>query len=137
MRKIEEDQGTKLIRAMAQILIGGVVALAVCLLFLLGCSIAVSAGWLQEAFMAQLTIVGCVLGGFAGGSYAVRRCRTRTLLVGLAVGGILFLLQITIGVLAFGEIAVEREGLGLLCGTLCGGAAAGILGGRPKKKRRK
>lgn len=137
MRKTEEDQGTKLIRVMAKILIGGVVALAVCLLFLLGCSIAVSAGWLQEAFATQMTIIGCVLGGFAGGSYAIRRCRTRTLLVGLAVGGVLFLLQVTVGVLAFGEITMEREGLGLLCGALCGGAAAGILGGKPKKKRRK
>ena len=137
MRKTEEDQGTKLIRVMAKILIGGVVALAVCLLVLLGCSIAVSAGWLQEAFATQMTIIGCVLGGFAGGSYAIRRCRTRTLLVGLAVGGVLFLLQVTVGVLAFGEITMEREGLGLLCGALCGGAAAGILGGKPKKKRRK
>ena len=39
MRKTEEDQGTRLVRAMTNILLGGVVALAVCLMFLFLCSI--------------------------------------------------------------------------------------------------
>lgn len=36
--------------------------------------------------MYQLTIVGCVLGAFAGGVLAVRRCGSRALIVGLTAG---------------------------------------------------
>lgn len=137
MRKNEEDQGTKLVRCALSILIGGVAAMLVCFLFLLLASIGISSGWLSEGLMYQLTIVGCVLGSFAGGIFAVRRCGTRTLLVGLAVGGVLFLLLLTIGLLFFDTMTPEAGGVGLLCGALCGGAAAGLLGSRPKRKRKK
>ena len=50
--------------------------------------------------MYQLTIVGCVLGAFAGGLLAVRRCGSRALIVGLTTGGVLFLLLLTIGALS-------------------------------------
>jgi len=137
MRKNEEDQGTKLVRCALSILIGGVAAMLVCFLFLLLASIGISSGWLSEGLMYQLTIVGCVLGSFAGGIFAVRRCGTRTLLVGLAVGGVLFLLLLTIGLLLFDTMTPEAGGVGLLCGALCGGAAAGLMGSRPKRKRKK
>ena len=58
-------------------------------------------------------------------------------LAGLAAGGVLFLLLLTIGLLLFDGMSVEHGGLGLLSGSLCGGAAAGLLGARPKKKKRK
>ncbi len=77
--------------------------------------------------MYQLTIVGCA-GAFAGGLLAVRRCGSRALIVGLTTGGVLFLLLLTIGALCF-ETVSGGGGIGLLCGSLCGGAAAGILGG--------
>ncbi len=137
MRKNEEDQGAKLVRYVLDVLLGGAVALMVCFLFLLGASIGISRGWLGEELMYQLTIVGCVLGGFVGGMVAVRRCRSRTLIVGLLVGCVLFLLMLTVGLLFYDAITPEEGGLGLLCGALCGGAAAGIMGGKPKKKRRK
>ena len=82
----------------------------------------------------RLTIVGCVLGAFAGGLLAVRRCGSRALIVGLTTGGVLFLLLLTIGALCFETVSLEAGGIGLLCGSLCGGAAAGILGGGGKKK---
>lgn len=137
MRKTEEDQGTKMVRAMANVLLGGVLALAVCLVFLFACSIGISGGWLDEGLMYQLTVVGCVIGGFAGGMTAVRRCGSRALIVALAAGGVFFLLLLTVGLLLFEGMSLENGGLGLLCGALCGGAAAGILGGKPRKKRRK
>ena len=77
MRKTEEDQGTRLVRAMTNILLGGVVALAVCLMFLFLCSIGISGGWLQEGLMYQMAVVSCVIGGFAGAMTAVRRCGSR------------------------------------------------------------
>ena len=137
MRKTEEDQGTRLVRAMTNILLGGVVALAVCLMFLFLCSIGISGGWLQEGLMYQMAVVSCVIGGFAGAMTAVRRCGSRALIVGLAVGAVLFLLLLTVGVLLFESMSLEAGGLGLLCGGLCGGAAAGLMGSKPKKKRRK
>ena len=137
MRKTEEDQGTRLVRAMTNILLGGVVALAVCLMFLFLCSIGISGGWLQEGLMYQMAVVSCVIGGFAGAMTAVRRCGSRALIVGLAVGAVFFLLLLTVGVLLFESMSWEAGGLGLLCGGLCGGAAAGLMGSKPKKKRRK
>lgn len=137
MRKTEEDQGTRLVRAMTNILLGGVVALAVCLMFLFLCSIGISGGWLQEGLMYQMAVVSCVIGGFAGAMTAVRRCGSRALIVGLAVGAVFFLLLLTVGVLLFESMSLEAGGLGLLCGGLCGGAAAGLMGSKSKKKRRK
>lgn len=137
MRKTEEDQGTRLVRAMTNILLGGVVALAVCLMFLFLCSIGISGGWLQEGLMYQMAVVSCVIGGFAGAMTAVRRCGSQALIVGLAVGAVFFLLLLTVGVLLFESMSLEAGGLGLLCGGLCGGAAAGLMGSKPKKKRRK
>ena len=137
MRKTEEDQGAKLVRAMTGVLLGGVLALAVCLVFLFLCSIGISGGWLSEGLMYQMTVVGCVIGGFAGGMTAVRRCGSRALIAALCAGGVFFLLLLTIGVLLFEDMSLENGGLGVLCGALCGGAAAGLLGGKPKKKKRK
>ncbi len=136
MRKNEEEQGVKLVRYAVDVLIGGAAALGVCLVFLLLASVGISAGWLGEKLMYQLTIAGCVLGCFAGGMIAVRRCGARGLLVGLAVGAVHFLLLLTIGLLFFDAMAPEAGGVGLLCGSLCGGAAAGLLGARPQRKRK-
>ena len=141
MRKTEEDQAAKLLRYGVGIVVGGAAALAVCLLFLLAASVLISRGLLGDGLTYQLSIVGCVVGAFAGGMLAVRRCGRRTLIVGLCTGAVLFLLLLTVGVLFFETMSVEQGGIGLLCGGLCGGAAAGLLGGGKrsggKKKRRK
>lgn len=137
MRKTEEDQSAKLVRVMSGVLLSGVLAFGVCLVFLFICSVGISGGWLGEDLMYQMAVVGCVVGGFAGGVFAVRRCGARALLAGLAAGGVFFLLLLTAGLLLFESMSVEQGGLGLLSGALCGGAAAGILGSRPKKKKRK
>ena len=137
MRKNEEEQGAKLVRFMSGILLGGVLALLVCLAFLLLCSAGISGGWLSDRHMVQYTIAGCVFGCFAGGLFAVLRCRVKTLLVGLGVGGVFFLLLLTVGLLFYPDMSVGERGPGLLCAALFGGALAGFLGGKPKKKRRK
>lgn len=137
MRKMEEDQGARMVRAMANVLLGGVAALACALVFLFACSVGISAGWLREGLMYQLAVVSCVVGGFIGSMLAVRRCGSRALLVGLITGSVFFLLLLTGGVLFYQKMSMEAGGIGLLCGALCGGAAAGILGSKPKKKKRK
>lgn len=139
MRKGEEDQGTMLLKYGKAILLGGAAAFLICLGFLLLAAVGISRGAIGAELRYQITVVGCVLGGFAGGLFAVRRCPGRGLFVGVAVGAVLFLLQLTLGLLIYNEISPESGGVGLLCGALCGGAAAGILGGGGKKsvKRKK
>lgn len=137
MGKREEDQGARLVRCALGVLLGGLLALGVCLLFLLGASAAVSGGLLGMDLTYQITIVGCVLGGFFGGLLAAERCGGGGLAVGLLTGGVLFLLLLTLGALCFREISLESGGIGLLCGALCGGAAAGLVGKGSGSKRRK
>ena len=134
MRKTEEEQGAKLVRCALGIVIGGVTALIVCLLFLLAASLGIARGALSERLMYQITVVSCVVGSFIGGNVAVRRCGARSLLAGLAAGGVLFLLLLTVGVLFFRTVSPGSGGIGLLCGCLCGGAVSGLLGGGRKKK---
>ena len=134
MRKTEEDQGTMLLRYGKSILLGGLIAFAVGLALLFLFAAGVSRGLLAEGLRYQLTVVSCVMGSFAGGILAVRSCPARSLFVGLAVGAVLFLIQLTLGLLLFEGIALESGGVGLLFGSLCGGAAAGILSGGGKKK---
>ena len=137
MRKNEEDQAAKLIQMMGSILLGGMAALAVSLFILFLCSICISAGLLSNRAMMQYTVAGCVIGGFAGGLFAVARVRAKTLLIGLGAACIQFFLILTIGFLFFTKSSIENHGVLLVLGSLIGGALAGTVGGKRKKKRRK
>ena len=72
-----------------------------------------------------------------GGLLAVRQGRGRSLLMGFGAGLILFLLLLTAGFLFYESADLRNGGLGLLLSCGCGGALAGVLGGKPKKKRRR
>lgn len=138
MPKKEEEQSAKVVRYLTGILLGGMVAFAVSLVLLFGASLLVSSGRIAEERMGQVTVAACVIGAFCGGIFAVRQCQVRALAVGLATGGVFFLLLLTIGVVAF-QAVPQENGFVLLLGCLCGGAAAGLLCrmAKPKKKRRK
>ena len=69
MGKKEEEQDAKL-SAAAWESCWAVAGPGVCMLFLLGASAAISGGLLED-LTYQITIVGCVLGGFCGGLLAV------------------------------------------------------------------
>jgi putative membrane protein (TIGR04086 family) len=141
MRKNEEDHSARMVRWGVGVILGGVVALVVCMLVLLAASVGISRGVIGEDMTYQVTVAGCLLGGFAGGLFAVRRCAARSFAAGLAAGAVLFLLLLSVGVLFFDATSPGMGGVGLLCGALCGGAAAGLVGGgKPRttrKKRRK
>ncbi len=137
MRKNEEDQSALLVRCGTGVVLGGAVALLVSLVILFLASVAVSRGALGENLLYQVTVTACAAGAFAGGMLAVRRCGTRALIVGLCTGAVLFLLMLTVGVLFFDARSIERGGIGLASGCLCGGAAAGLLGGGKKRTVRK
>ncbi len=137
MRKAEEEQGGRWRLVVANTLLGGVVALLACLAFLFGCAIAISEGWLNPDWMHQLTVVGCVLGSFWGSFYSIGKCGGAPLPVGLATGGVLFLLLLTGGLLIERPMPLSPGGLALLLGCLCGGGVAAILRAGVKKKRKK
>ena len=132
----EEDQGTRGLRVLCHILAGAAIALFSSILLLFFVSMAVSGGWLRESLMPQLTVAVCVLSGIIGGMTTVKRHRTRGLLLGVGVGGCFFLLLTTIGFLCFDGMSVENGGAAILSGCLCGGAMAGLLGGRCSRKKK-
>lgn len=136
MRK-EEEQGLWAVKAMAQILLGGVIAAVTGLVFLFVCAVLISRGVLDQGQSGALTVAACVVGSLVGGVVAVSRCKGRSMIVGLLTGVTLFLILLTLGVLLYQEVALEDGGVPLGCACLCGGALAGLFGARPKKKRRK
>lgn len=134
--KRQEDPGSQWINAMCDLMKGGAIAGVIAILTLLLCAVLVSSGMLRERWMEGAVLACCVAGALAGGLYAVGRIGRRTLFAGLGVGGVLFLLLLTAGLLAYDTASVEQGGAGVLCACLCGGGLAGILGGLGKKRRR-
>lgn len=132
-----EHEAKDLVKLLGNILLGGGVALAVCCSLLFLAAAAISVGWLSDGSVRQVTVAGCAVGTACGALLAIRRCGSRTLLVGLCVSVVFFLLLLTIGMLSYEDMSLEQGGAALLCGSLCGGAAMGLLCGRPKKKRRR
>ena len=137
MRKNEEDQSTKLVRCTLGILLGGVSALAACMLILLLASVGVSRGALSLEYTYQITIGACVISAFLGGVIAIRRCGIQALAAGLLTGMVFFLLLLTVGVVFFHADSPGAGGIGLISGSLLGGAAAGLLAGGQGNSRRK
>lgn len=134
MRRNEEEQGMILLQWGKAVLMGGIAACLVCGLFLLLASFGISSGFLKAGQGYQITLVACVFGSFCGGLFAIGHCPGRRLFVGIAVGGVLFLALLTCGVLLYENFSLENGGIGILGGTLCGGAAAGILAGGGKRR---
>lgn len=132
-----EENGGLWITVMGQVLLGGGAAALTAVLALLICSLLISAGAVPERFMERAVLAACVLGALTGGLLAARRIGRSSLLVGTGVGAILFLLLLLAGMLLFEDISVSNGGGMMLLSCLCGGAMAGILGSRPKKKRKR
>jgi len=133
----KEEHSATWLTAMVDVLWGGGVALAAALIVLALEAGLISFGILGEGQMDNAVMAACVLGGLIGGLVAVRRNRSKALLLGIGAGIVLFLLLLTLGMLAYGVPAVDQRGVTLGCACLCGGAIAGILGSASKKKRRK
>lgn len=133
----QEDQGAVWLNTACQVVKGGLMAAAAAVVILFLCAVLVSSGVLRERMMDSVVLFACVLGGLAGGLFAVRKVGARTLLVGLGAGLVLFLLLLSLGFLLYEGASMANGGLNILLACLCGGAMAGILGGKPKKKRKR
>ena len=134
--KGREDGGGLWFNAVCEVLKGGVLAGVVTILALLLCSVLVSMGVIPVGAMEGTVLAVCVLGTLVGGIYAVRRSGA-ALAAGLGVGAVLFLLLVTAGLIAYEGASMSNGGVSILCACLCGGAIPGILGRKPKKKRRR
>ena len=132
-----EELGSQWLNAMCDVLKGGVLAGVTTISALLVCSVLVSAGILPVGAMYGAVLAACALGALVGGAFAVRQVGSRSLLVGLGVGAVLFLLLLTAGLIVYKETSVANGGAGILCACLCGGAIPGLLARKPKKKRRR
>ena len=132
-----KEMGSQWLNAMCEVLKGGVLAGVVTILVLLICAVLVSVGLVPVEAMYGTVLAACALGAFAGGIYAVRHVEGRSLLAGLGVGVVLFLLLLTAGFIVYQGASVANGGAGILCACLCGGAIPGLLARKPKKKRRR
>ena len=132
-----KEMGSQWLNAMCEVLKGGVLAGVVTILVLLICAVLVSVGLVPVEAMYGAVLAACALGAFAGGIYAVRHVEGRSLLAGLGVGVVLFLLLLTAGFIVYQGASVANGGAGILCACLCGGAIPGLLARKPKKKRRR
>ena len=133
----QEEHAAPWLTAMCQLLKGGVMSAVVGVAALFLCSALVSAGVLREGLMDSAVLASCVAGGLAGGLFAVRGIGARTLLVGIGTGIVQFLLLLSLGFLLYEGASLANGGLHILCACAGGGAIAGILGGKPKKKRKR
>ncbi len=137
MRKSELPQKKSLMSAATRALLGGLGGFILALVILFVVSVFVSNGLLPADRSGTISMAAALIGSFAGGLWAVSGFRSRTLLVGTATGGVLFLILLTLGFLIYDSMSLEQGGFRLLLSCLCGGAVAGLAGGKPKKKRRK
>ena len=122
---------------MLDVLRGGGIGLLTALAVLGIASVLISTGVLSDTAAGSVVIAACLAGALIGGLVAVRRAGSGVLPTGLGVGLALFLLLLSAGLLLYGAAPEAFSGGGNLCACLCGGGLAGILGRRPKKKRRK
>ena len=132
-----EEAGSEWLNAMCEVLKGGVLAGVTTILALLVCSVLVSMGMVPVGAMYGAVLAVCVLGGLTGGIYATCRVNGRSFLAWLGVGMVLFFLLLTAGLIAYHGASIANGGAGILCACLCGGAISGLLGRKPKKKRRR
>lgn len=137
MHKEENSRVRKMEWSPLSLAIGTAVSFGVCILFLMLASLGIWAGWIEEELMGQLTVASCVLGSFIGGIASVKHGPGNTILTGLAVGVIMFLLLYLIGSAIYGVTEIDKDGAILILGCLCGGALAGALcRRRPTKSSR-
>lgn len=138
-RTRKKESGTGWLKRMLDALRGGGIGLCAALTVLGAASVLVRSGLLSGGREGSAVIVACLLGGFAGGLFAVWRERSMSLPVGLGVGLVLFLLLLSAGVLFYQNTPAAHSVGTVAAACLCGGGLAGVLGrsGGGKKRRRR
>lgn len=133
----EGDQGSRVVAMAVASLLGGAAAAVIAMALLLICAAAISSGVLAEELELHVTIAACVAGSFCGGLMTRKRWGSRALFAGLSAGAVFFLILLTISLIGYGAPDIGGAGLGVMAGCLCGGAIAGLLGQRGKRKKKR
>ena len=115
--------------------IGSLIALGFALVLLLIASTLVVSGRLPEGLMGGIAVLTLFLASLLGAFAAIRRNRTRVLVVGLCEGAILYAITLVGGAFTEGAAPFGELSLFLLFAALLGGALAGLLSSRPKKRK--
>ena len=115
--------------------IGSLIALGVSPVLLLIAAGLVVSGRLPEGLMGAAAVLTLFVASLIGAFAAIRRNRSRALLVGLSEGAILYAITFVIGAFSergtlFGELSVF-----LFLAALSGGVLAGLFCNRPKKRK--
>lgn len=114
---------------------GSAVAIAVELMVLLVGAAAISGGMIRENAQLQLVALGCAMGCMVGGLVCACRWPARKLLGGLAVGATSYLILWMVSLARGGGQVVEMRSLVVLACCVCGGALAGFMCLKVRKKR--
>lgn len=133
----QEQSGLNWLEGMWDFLKGGALAGIVTLLFLLACAFLVSTGAVREDWLDGLLLAGCIVGGYTGGVFTIRKNRKQSLIRGVAVGTTMFLLLLTSGVIVYGSVSVPGRGGAVLAASVCGGVLAAVTVKRPARKKRR
>ena len=115
--------------------LGALLALGISFIFLLLASFLVISGTIPAGAMGALTAGLLFKSSLIGGFFAIYKHRSRALLVGLCQGALLYALTFLGGAFTetpsfFGPLSPA-----LLFAALLGGAAAGFISARPKKRK--
>ena len=122
---------------LSDLLKGSAIAGITVLVLLIVCAVLISVEIIKQRWMEGAVLSVCVIGAMVGACYAANRIGKYTLLIGIMVATILFLLLLVAGYLAYGTGSIEQNGSSILFSCLCGGGIAGILTSRPRKKRKR
>ena len=136
MRK-GEDRTVRGTCTLAEILMGGGVALLLNFAFLAIMALLISCGILGDSGAVQLIALSCFISCFVGGRAAIRKRAGRQLLMGLGSGAIFVILILLIGFLCLDSMQIGAEGILFYICALAGGGLSGMLRGKAKKKKRK
>ncbi len=122
----------------ATILRSGCIGTACTFLITAGAAALCYFGLLPVGAGKYAAIAAALLGAFAAGGYAARHIpSTPGIWIGATAGMAVFLLLLTIGTIAYHSIPASADCTTGLIPCLLGGALAGLLFAKPKKKRRK
>ena len=123
--------------AFLQTLVGAIAALAVSIMFLGFASAGISAGWIGDQLMGQITLAACAAGAFAGGKLPLLRNNTeKQMLYGILTGIVQFLLILAIGTVVYDTTNFGKEAIAAAAACLCGGALSGLLSQKSKGKKK-
>lgn len=135
-KKREEPQGTAWLWSMLNLLRFGALGLVAAMLVLVCAAAMISFGVVENGRGSSAVVAACLFGSFLSGVLAVRQKKGAALPTGLGAGVVLFLMLLSSGALLYDTLPAVRSVGAVAGGCLCGGGLAGLLVGRPKKKRR-